>query len=1251
AAEDYIVTVDGVAGTGTILDNDSIPTSSSSHVVGIEDTTYTFKSSDFNVTDQDSSNLTIVITSEPASGTLYYLDGNLWVELTESVIGADGYEITQSEIDSGKLVFVPISDESSTSMFDDEGTSGNNLGDYTEFNFYASDGVNVSGGSIMSIDISAVADAPTLTVNSDNVTAAIDFDDTNYSGSWGSVNINQVFGPGTVGEWHSSNGNRVEVGRESTYRSGGDSTNTVLEIEYNNVDDVVYTDIDVEQGQYYSFSFDISGRDNSISNGNSDLNVVWINMDTGQETVLYEFRPNDEDWLRDQTVVLPSDVGGNYRLLLVSADTQASSSVGAILDNLEIVKADSQGFEDSFIALPDFEAALNDIDSSEVLSLSLSGLPIGTQITDGSVTLVVTSNSGVDISSLDMDNLSVIVDVPGVYNYSITATATEVSNSDTASITADLVLTVLELPQRPDVGTSEARVAEEGLLTGLQDDIGITNGSDLTNNSSYSGVISLQDNNGDMLEVSLVEPTSNIYTSNGTLVEWSVSSDGQTLIGSANTDANNSTLNETIITVVIDDDGNYNVELSSGLQHDDPSGEDIMSFEIPVKASDGTLTGNGSISIIVEDDSPESQRIHHDVVAETKSGANVQLVLDVSGSMKEDAGNGKSKLQVMKESTIQMLKQYESLGETRVQIVAFSDNYYGNQNAANYTAWISVTAAISYVNGLNAGGGTDYDDALWIANQTWDQLGRLSNASNISYFLSDGEPTGSDSGNSNIISQAEEGWWKTHLEQHDITAQSYGIGNNAPAEYLNPGSYDGLTDQDTEAIIVPDVTQLPPVLLQSLIQPIGGSLLSHNQGADDAVVSRIAIEGVTFNYNGSTVTSIGSNSSVSHTFDSDTKTLTIYIDSKHSLVIDLDDGGYQFFGAADNKPVELNFYYTVTDFDGDSSTSLLSFEIDGVNVVSDVNSEGDIVDHVRLNHYGHSSEELLWSQNPAGKDNQKVDGHKDGIVIDVGAAGDDVFLGEGDDTLYLGDSHTTLDNNANSAASINAANNDMKAFMSGGDLEHLQSPSDENSALNSLQFSSAHIDVGHSGAGGDHVYGQGGVDIIYGAAGNDVLDGGEGNDGLRGGSGEDRLTGGSGEDILIGGLGDDILTGGGDDDIFKFVDQDTSNSKIDIRNGEQDIITDFTKGEDKIDISDLLHTDSNDTIDSLLQANKVDLTLEASDNLSNADLKLTINDGGNSQEVIIQGVGSQFSDYIESGSITNVSGLLNDIINIPDINN
>ncbi|MFA0070514.1 hypothetical protein AB4344_22245, partial [Vibrio breoganii] len=79
------------------------------------------------------------------------------------------------------------------------------------------------------------------------------------------------------------------------------------------------------------------------------------------------------------------------------------------------------------------------------------------------------------------------------------------------------------------------------------------------------------------------------------------------------------------------------------------------------------------------------------------------------------------------------------------------------------------------------------------------------------------------------------------------------------------------------------------------------------------------------------------------------------------------------------------------------------------------------------------------------------------VVIDVGAAGDDVYLGEGDDTLYLGDSHTTLDNNANSTESINAANNGMKAFMSGGDLEHLQNPSDENSAFNSLQFSRAHI--------------------------------------------------------------------------------------------------------------------------------------------------------------------------------------------------
>ncbi|WP_462056048.1 M10 family metallopeptidase C-terminal domain-containing protein, partial [Vibrio cholerae] len=75
--------------------------------------------------------------------------------------------------------------------------------------------------------------------------------------------------------------------------------------------------------------------------------------------------------------------------------------------------------------------------------------------------------------------------------------------------------------------------------------------------------------------------------------------------------------------------------------------------------------------------------------------------------------------------------------------------------------------------------------------------------------------------------------------------------------------------------------------------------------------------------------------------------------------------------------------------------------------------------------------------------------------------------------------------------------------------------------------------------------------------------------------------GGSGNDILIGGLGDDILTGGSGDDLFKWVDGDLDNSK--------DRITDFTIGQDKIDLSDLF-PDETRTLDQLLNSYVIEIS-------------------------------------------------------------
>lgn len=95
----------------------------------------------------------------------------------------------------------------------------------------------------------------------------------------------------------------------------------------------------------------------------------------------------------------------------------------------------------------------------------------------------------------------------------------------------------------------------------------------------------------------------------------------------------------------------------------------------------------------------------------------------------------------------------------------------------------------------------------------------------------------------------------------------------------------------------------------------------------------------------------------------------------------------------------------------------------------------------------------------------------------------------------------------------------------------------------------------NGGSGDDVLNGGSGNDVLDGGSGDDILNGGSGNDALEGGAGDDILNGGSGNDILHGGLGDDILTGGAGDDIFVF--------------GGEDLVTDFSIGDDRIDLRKL----------------------------------------------------------------------------------
>jgi Ca2+-binding RTX toxin-like protein len=90
-----------------------------------------------------------------------------------------------------------------------------------------------------------------------------------------------------------------------------------------------------------------------------------------------------------------------------------------------------------------------------------------------------------------------------------------------------------------------------------------------------------------------------------------------------------------------------------------------------------------------------------------------------------------------------------------------------------------------------------------------------------------------------------------------------------------------------------------------------------------------------------------------------------------------------------------------------------------------------------------------------------------------------------------------------------------------------------------------------------------GLDTLDGGEGNDSLFGGYHHDSLLGGAGNDTLDGGSHNDTLIGGEGADSLTGGTGNDRF------TYRSLADSTELATDRITDFVKGQDKIDLTAL----------------------------------------------------------------------------------
>ncbi|WP_373973954.1 Ig-like domain-containing protein [Chitinibacter sp. SCUT-21] len=516
--------------------------------------------------------------------------------------------------------------------------------------------------------------------------------------------------------------------------------------------------------------------------------------------------------------------------------------------------------------------------------------------------LVTTGN----VFSINVPGADLAADADRTIDASVTTTDAA-GNTGSASDTEGYAVNL----NVPTVSNGSATVSEEGLSNGLKDTSGTSDTTDLV---SRSGTIAMADADGNSLSVTLLQPTEAL-TSNGQAITWS-GNGTQTLVGSVG--------GTVIATITINNSGQYNVTLSGPIDHANAGVEDVKSFNVGVRASDGVNIGSGTLTVNVEDDAPVSVSQTVDVQMPYIS-TNLVLTLDISASMTDSSGiSGKTRLQVAKEALTQLINDYDNVGDVKVMLVTFSSNATVRGNST----WISATEAKTLLAGLTAGGNTDYDAALQQVTSRFDDAGKLQGGQNVAYFFSDGVPTENNGTGSNGIVGSEITAWTNFLNSKDINSLAIGLGSGVSGSNLDPIAYNGAgTGSEANSIIVTDLSQLPPILRDTVLTPSSGQIAVSGSasslfGADGGHINDVSVDGFKFTFDTSSNSILTSAPGTKFTFDAVTHVLKINTALGGLFVVDMDDGKYTYTPPTNlTANAQEKFGYTLIDNDGDKDTS------------------------------------------------------------------------------------------------------------------------------------------------------------------------------------------------------------------------------------------------------------------------------------------------------------------------------------------
>nr|WP_278254863.1 retention module-containing protein [Aeromonas hydrophila] len=552
------------------------------------------------------------------------------------------------------------------------------------------------------------------------------------------------------------------------------------------------------------------------------------------------------------------------------------------------------------------------------------------------------------------------------------------------------------------------------------------------------------------------------------------------------------------------------------------NGKVLLSATVTVVDGDndtatGTVSADLGGNIRFEDDVPTANPVTNAGQATQVQNTNLMLILDISGSMDYDSGyQGMTRMQVMQKSALELLDKYSAYGNVMVNIITFATS------ATNPTGvWVNVDTAKAIILGLVSTDSTNYDDALNEAIKAFGDTGKLPNAQNVSYFMSDGEPNanalsgssatvpdgnnslgggdGIDGDGTTLTGEAKD--WADFLKANDINSFALGMGSGSTASALDPIAYNGVSEVNTTSLIVTDFSQLAATLLSTVVAPpLSGQLLNGgltaSTGADGGWIGSITVAGVTYHYDQKTDISSVTGGTSAGTFNTATNEWSISV-AGGILKVDMDNGAYTFTppSVIPSGGISQVFGYNVIDHDGDTAASTLSLIINpaiGPTVVRDdfviTNQDPSTIPDWAL--LANDTGPLAATQVITG-----VSGAVGGTVTD--GAGSVVFddtSGSATPSAYDGSFNYTNSTTTDPA----------KVFVD------VQSGS---------TLTGSYLD-----------------EVLIGGSGNDTLNGNAGNDILLGGAGNDNLNGGEGNDILVGGAGNDTLNGGNGNDTASYLD-------------------------------------------------------------------------------------------------------------------